>query len=116
MFARSVSRALYLYFTEEGEVRVRFLEDGIQRVVKAEGELIGRVLDPDPDPAFFLIADPDPAFFLIVLDPDPAFLIADPGSSSESRVFLMTKNCEKNYIYIFISARGPKDFLTIFSF
>jgi hypothetical protein len=48
-----------LYITEEGEVRVRFLEDGIQRVVKAEGELIGRVVDPDPDPAF-LIADPDP--------------------------------------------------------
>jgi hypothetical protein len=47
-----------LYFTEEGEVRVRFLEDGIQRVVKAEGELIGRLVDPDPDPAFFLIADP----------------------------------------------------------
>ncbi len=52
-------------------MRVRFLEDGIQRVVKAEGELIGRVVDPD--------TDPDPAFFLIVLDPDPAFfLIADP--------------------------------------
>ncbi len=48
-----------MYITEEGEVRVRFLEDGIQRVVKAEGELIGRVVDPDPDPAF-LIADPDP--------------------------------------------------------
>jgi hypothetical protein len=39
-------------------VRVRFLEDGIQRVVKAEGELIGRVVGPDP--VFFLIADPDP--------------------------------------------------------
>jgi hypothetical protein len=80
MFARSVSRALYLYITEEGEVRVRFLEDGIQRVVKAEGELIGRLVDPDP------------AFFLIFLDRDPAFfLMADPGSTSESRV-LMTKN------------------------
>ncbi len=83
MFARSVSRALYLYFTEEGEVRVRFLEDGIQRVVKAEGELIGRVVDPDtdPDPAFFLIADPGSSIF-----PN-----CGSGSSSESRV-LMTKN------------------------
>jgi hypothetical protein len=59
---------------EEGEVRVRFLEDGIQRVVKAEGELIGRVVHPDP--AFFLIVlDPDPAFFLMA-DPDP---VLNPG-------------------------------------
>ncbi len=49
--SQDLCHELCICVTEEGEVRVRFLEDGIQRVVKAEGELIGRLVDPDP--AFF---------------------------------------------------------------